>query len=400
MSKKPTNPVTKIFALIGGFQVAIVCMVLLLILTWLSTLEQTGPGGLYWTLEKYFSFGAYYVRPTLYGHDLPIYLPGGYWVCALFTLNLLFGGVMRMRKGWKHAPILVSHLSMLMLMIGGAMTYHQSREAYMLLAVGETGDSAFSLTELSIEIAEVKEGQKQEPLVISSELLAGVRGKPTRQREFLLPNFPFDATVSEYHIHNELFPVQGIAPEGVNVVDGYYAKPIEPTGAEETNLSACIITLKERSSGKLHKLLLFEGVSHDLTVTIEDKIYGLRLHGEIWNTPFRVRLDDSRGEKHPGTGMAMIYESDVTVLDENGSAERKFKIEMNKPLRYKDLTFYQTSWNDAGPKVESGFTVKTNPSDQWPKYAIYTCGVALFVHFIIKLFGFVSNSIARSKNEQ
>jgi hypothetical protein len=227
-----------------------------------------------------------------------------------------------------------------------------------------------------------------------------VRGKPTRQREFLLPNFPFDATVSEYHIHNELFPVQGIAPEGVNVVDGYYAKPIEPTGAEETNLSACIITLKERSSGKLHKLLLFEGVSHDLTVTIEDKIYGLRLHGEIWNTPFRVRLDDSRGEKHPGTGMAMIYESDVTVLDENGSAERKFKIEMNKPLRYKDLTFYQTSWNDAGPKVESGFTVKTNPSDQWPKYAIYTCGVALFVHFIIKLFGFVSNSIARSKNEQ
>ena len=96
----------------------------------------------------------------------------------------------------------------------------------------------------------------------------------------------------------------------------------------------------------------------------------------------------------------MIYESDVTVLDEEGNDEMKRKIEMNKPLRYKDLTFYQTSWNDAGPKVESGFTVKTNPSDQWPKYAIYTCGIALFVHFIIKLFGFVSTSIARSKNEQ
>ncbi len=400
MSKKPTNPIAKAFGYIGGFQVAIVCMVLLLILTWLSTLEQTGPGGLYWTLEKYFSFGAYYVRPTLYGNDLPIILPGGYWVCAVFTLNLLVGGVIRIRKGWKHAPLLVSHFSMLMLMIGGAVTYHQSREAYMLLEVGDTGDSAFSLTELSIEIAEINEGQKQEPLVIGSELLSGVRGKPSREREFLLPAFPFDATVSEYHIHTKLFPVQGSVPEDVHVVDGYYALPTESTGAEETNLSACIITLKERSSGKLHELLLFEGVTHDVTVTIEDKIYGLSLHGEIWNTPFRVRLDDSRGEKHPGTGMAMIYESDVTVLDENGNDEMKRKIEMNQPLRYKDLTFYQTSWNDAGPKVESGFTVKTNPSDQWPKYAIYTCGVALFVHFIVKLFGFVSTSIARSKNEQ
>ncbi|MFC4996145.1 cytochrome c biogenesis protein ResB [Rubritalea tangerina] len=59
--------------------------------------------------------------------------------------------------------------------------------------------------------------------------------------------------------------------------------------------------------------------------------------------------------------------------------ERKFKIEMNEPLRYKKLTFYQTSWDDSGEKVQTGFTVKTNPSDQWPKYAIYTCGVALFI---------------------
>lgn len=400
MRKKSTNPIVKAFAFMGGFHIAIVCMVLLLILTWLSTLEQTGPGGLYWTLHKYFSFGAITVRPTLYGNDLPIILPGGYWVCAVFTLNLLVGGVMRIRKGWKHAPVLVSHFSMLMLMIGGAVTYHQSRESYMLLEVGDTGDYAWSLTELSIEIAEIKEGDKQEPLILNSEVLSAVRGKPQLKREFLLPSLPFDATVSEYHINTQVAQVRGSAVEGAHVVDGYYINPIEPTGAEESNFSACIISLKERESGETHELILFEGLTHDVTVTIDDKIYGLRLHGEIWNTPFRVRLDASRGEKHPGTGMAMIYESDVTVLDEEGNDEMKRKIEMNKPLRYKDLTFYQTSWNDAGPKVESGFTVKTNPSDQWPKYAIYTCGIALFVHFIIKLFGFVSTSIARSKNEQ
>ena len=96
----------------------------------------------------------------------------------------------------------------------------------------------------------------------------------------------------------------------------------------------------------------------------------------------------------------MIYESDVTVLDENGEAQRQFKIEMNKPLRYKGYTLYQTSWDDTGERMLSAFTVKTNPSGQWPKIAIYVCGIALFVHFILKLFGFVNASIARSKNEQ
>ena len=236
--------------------------------------------------------------------------------------------------------------------------------------------------------------------MINSEALSGLRGEPQRERQFLLPSLPFDATVSEYHLHTQLTQKRGNQPDDAHVVDGFYALPMKPTGHEEKNLSACIITLKERASGKQHELLLFEGITHDVTVTIEDKIYGLRLHGEIWNTPFLVRLDDSRGEKHPGTGVPLMFESDVTVLDVNGNDARKFKIEMNKPLRYKDLTFYQTSWSDSGPEVESGFTVKTNPSDQWPKYAIYACGIALFVHFIIKLFGFVSASIARSKNEQ
>ncbi|MFC4996199.1 hypothetical protein [Rubritalea tangerina] len=251
MSKKPESVLGRVFAFIGGFHVAIVSMVLLLLLTWLSTLEQTGPGGLYWTLKKYFSFDAYVVRPTLNGHDLPIILPGGYWVCAVFTLNLLVGGVMRIRKGWKHAAVLVSHFSMLALMVGGAVTYHQSKEAYMLLSVGEKGDSAFSLTELSIEIAEIKDGHKQEPVVLNSEVLDSVRGKPQRQRTFLLPDaYPFDVIVSEYHINAKLYPVQGKVPEDAMIVDGYYAMVAEPTGFEEKNLSSCILTIQEKRVGR------------------------------------------------------------------------------------------------------------------------------------------------------
>ncbi|MFC4996143.1 hypothetical protein [Rubritalea tangerina] len=55
-------------------------------------------------------------------------------VCGVHT-QFVSGCVMRIRKGWKHAAVLVSHFSMLALMVGGAVTYHQSKEAYMLLSV-------------------------------------------------------------------------------------------------------------------------------------------------------------------------------------------------------------------------------------------------------------------------
>ncbi|MFC4996144.1 hypothetical protein [Rubritalea tangerina] len=124
--------------------------------------------------------------------------------------------------------------------------------------------------------------------------------------------------MSEYHNNAKLYPVQGKVPEDAMIVDGYYAMVAEPTGFEEKNLSSCILTIQEKEGGEKHDLLLYEGVSHDITATVGGKIYGFRLHGEIWPTPFQVRFDDSRGEKHPGTGLAMTYESDVTVLDEAG----------------------------------------------------------------------------------
>lgn len=400
MSKKSTNPVAKIFAFLGGYHVAIVCMVMLLLLTFFGTYEQMEPGGLYWMLRKYFSHEVFLVRPTYHGKDVPFVLPGGYWVCAVFTLNLFVGGVLRIRKGWKHAPVLVSHFSMVMLMVGGAVSHHESREAYLELNVGETGDAAYGFTELSIEISELVEGQRTEPTVIDSELILGIRGNVDQSRQVLLPDLPFDVEVSRYHIHANLYPVQGRPPEDADVLDGYFASVTEPGKNEELNTPSCILKITHRETKETKHLLLYKPIPHDITATIDGKVYGFRLRGEIWPLPFDVRLDKSIGEKHPGTGVPMRYESDVAILDEGGAVAAKAKIEMNKPLRHKGFTIYQTKWADDGETVTSTFTVKTNPSDQWPKIAIYVSGIALFVHFIIKLFGFVNSSLARNKNEQ
>lgn len=396
--KKPTSLYGKILRVLGGYEVAIVCMLLLLLLTWFCTLEQV-ESGLYWTLEKYFSVHSAVVQPSLYGNNLPLHLPGGYYVCVVFTVNLIFGGVLRARKGWKHGFLLLSHLSMVFLMIAGAVDHHTSREALMDLYHGDKKDYAVSFHEDTIEVCRIKEGNKQAPVVIGSKLLAPLRGNPEVARSYLLPDMPFDIEVSSYY-NNALPQKAAIGNPTAQVVDGIYMLPQENQTKEERNFSACSVKVTVRKSGEVKWLLLSELYPNSITVTVDGEIYGFKLQREIWPMPIQLRLDDSRGEYHPGSTRPKVYESDVTVLEE-GSSGRSFKIEMNKPLRYKNITFYQTNWDDSGERTLSAFTVKTNPADQWPKYAIYLCGFALLGHFMVKLAGFINSSLRkRRKNEQ
>lgn len=388
----------KILRVLSGYEIAIVCMLLLLVLTWFCTLEQT-EAGLYWTLEKYFSIHSYVVRPSLYGKDIPLVLPGGYWVCAVFTLNLICGGVIRARKGWKHAFLLVSHMSMVFLMVAGAVDYHTSRESLMDLYHGDKKDYAVSFNEDSLEICKIKDGKKQAPIVVSSQLLSPLRVDSKKVQAYLLPDMPFDIEVSGYF--NNALPQKSLGGgPAAKVVDGVYLLPQENQEQETRNNAGCYVKVTERKSGAEHWLLLSELYPNSITVTVEGEVYGFRLSKEIWPLPFHIRLDDSRGERHPGSMRPKVYESDVTVLEE-GSSGRSFKIEMNEPLRYKNVTFYQTHWDDSGERTLSAFTVKTNPADQWPKYAIYLSGFALLGHFMVKLISFINSSLRkRRENEQ
>lgn len=62
---------------------------------------------------------------------------------------------------------------------------------------------------------------------------------------------------------------------------------------------------------------------------------------------FSVRCDDFNVSYYPGTMRPKDYNSDLVVL-EHGKEVLKKKIEVNDPLTYKGLTFYQSSYGLAG----------------------------------------------------
>ena len=80
-----------------------------------------------------------------------------------------------------------------------------------------------------------------------------------------------------------------------------------------------------------------------------DQVDGVYLRGENTPTPlgFAVRCDDFDVSFYEGGQRPKEFTSELVVL-ENGQEILKKKIEVNDPLTYKGITFYQSSYGPAG----------------------------------------------------
>ena len=134
--KAPRSLPGKIFDVLSGFGLATITMLLLGLLTWFATLEQID-NGLYPTLSKYFDWKSVFLMPELNGKMVPLPLPGGYWVCAVLLLNLNLGGIIRIRKGWRHCGNLISHFGIILMLVGGGVAHHFSERGNMAVGEGE-----------------------------------------------------------------------------------------------------------------------------------------------------------------------------------------------------------------------------------------------------------------------
>jgi cytochrome c biogenesis protein ResB len=85
---------------------------------------------------------------------------------------------------------------------------------------------------------------------------------------------------------------------------------------------------------------------------------------------------------------------------ENAS-EAKVTIQMNEPMRYEGLTFFQASYGPPGTRpgqrMYSVFEVVKNPADHWPEYSLYIVTFGMLVTFLIRLGSFLA-STKRKRN--
>ena len=389
---KPSRSIPgKIFDFFSSLGLATVLLLLLGLLTWFATLEQVD-NGLYATLNKYFYWKSVFLLPEIKGKMVPLPLLSGYWAGALLLLNLILGGVIRIRKGWKHAGNLISHMGIIFMLIGAGVAQHFSERGNMAVGEGEANNSAEDYFEYVVEVSEIKDGKSGPISVIRGKDIDDLTDGKTRV--FQLPEYPFKLEIAGYLKNAQATSITEHAPDqGQRVADGYYLMEL-PDGRNERdeislelNKAACYARIVNADGTKGDPFIVAGASFHPFSIRIADRIFTVDMRKRLWPMPFTVNLDKFTAEFHPGTMRPSKFVSEITRI-EKGS-ESKVTIQMNEPMRYEGLTFFQASYGPPGAapgqKMYSVFEVVRNPADKWPEYSLYIVAFGMAVTLLQKL---------------
>lgn len=398
----PTTPLAWLWWALGSMQLTVVLLVLLALLTWLGTLAQV-QDGIYYVQKQYFE--SWYVIPKL--GLVPIPLPGAVPVMGLLFVNLLVGGIARLRWSPRNAGILVTHLGIALLLLAGYVKLQMSFAGHLSLREGATGSAIRSMHEWELALYSQDGDTVTERIVPGAILERATTSTPLR---LTIAGLPFAIEVTHFREHCIPVLKGPMVTATTPVVDGAFLfddlEQLPRTKEREQKLAGCYATvvptpgtadpaaprqqgilwandMQPRNVGAPHRPWRF---------AVAGKTYGLELRHQLWNLPFELRLDRFQKSEHPGTTMARDYSSYVTVFERNGTS-RPAHIYMNEPLRKDGFVAYQTSFG-ADPlrpgAFYSTFEVAQNPSDKWPEYACYVIGVGLLWHFVAKLLRYIA----------
>lgn len=355
-------------------------LILMAILTWLGTLEQVHTG-LYEVQRKYFD-SMFLVHQA---GSIPIPLPGARLVMGVLFVNLIVGGIVKMRRGWATAGVLVTHFGILFLLVAGMIKSFYSQEGHVTLFEGEKSNVYESYLRWEVAVSEDLGQGKLRELTAPQEVFEDVTGAASVS--FAPPSLPFEIQLGRYQKNCRVLPKGPMFDAPLPVIDGVFLQPQPPSKEAEQNVAGLYVTLVDKQGGAKHEGILWGSEAQPWTVESGGKRYAIALRREQYPMPFTIGLQDFIKEDHPRMDMPKAFSSDVTVTE--GATTRPMKISMNEPLRSKGLVVYQASWGPAdappGARLFSTLAVVSNPADQFPLYACIVIALGLSMHFSRKL---------------
>src|SRR5260370_36693 len=183
-----------------------------ILLVWVGTVAQADEG-LYQAQSRYSRHGFVW-GITMFGHKIPVGLPGVYLVGTFMLINLPAAHIQRFQWTWKKFGIHLAHAGVILLLVGQLTTDLLSRETQMRVIEGET--KSYSESPMDYELAFVTDMDANTDQVVAipqSRIAPGGEIQPDK--------LPFTVPVQNYWPNSEpSFPAAGPkavftpAPEG------------------------------------------------------------------------------------------------------------------------------------------------------------------------------------------
>lgn len=292
------------------------------------------------------------------------------------------------------------HLGVGLLMFGQFVFGDRQLEQRLSLVEGQSSNALVNLDQIELTFMRDQEETQQITAIPVSMLRKNV-GKTISSDEL-----PASVRVDAFYDHSNLIDVAGfnLADTGLGLRMMAAERPKNGGTDGEVNVPSAYVTLLDKASGEplgrylvsqwnSDRVALVPSQTKDLfdTVDVDGKNYslGLRFHREV--KPYWVQLNDVQRINYSGTNTPRDYSSHVRIIDSETGADRKERIWMNNPMRYRGETFYQASYNTLpGGKEWTSLQVVRNSGWLIPYVACSITALGMFAHFLGTLGRFVN----------
>ena len=136
--------------LLSSLGLSCVLLLFLGLLTWLGTLEQV-EYGLFDVQKRYFE--SFFLLHSFGPVTFP--LPGANLVLTLLFINLMVGGVLRLRRGAATIGVLTTHLGIALLLVAGFVKMYYSQDGHLTLYPTEQSNEFQSYYRWEIAVSEL-----------------------------------------------------------------------------------------------------------------------------------------------------------------------------------------------------------------------------------------------------
>lgn len=397
MARRPSTLFGRVLAALGSYWLAVALLVNLFLLTWLGTLEQVDKG-IHRVQEEYFESFLVVAEAG----PAKLVLPGGYVAMGLLTINLLVGGLVRIRKSRRTIGVIIAHIGIATMMIGGLIEHRMSVYGNLRLFEGQSGSvfEDYNTWEVAIWDASATSGVTE--YVIPEEDFDDLGGGASRK--FQRAELPFDLVLHRY-MRNATFEEAvgtGIPTNPVIQGQSLFLRELPREVEPEAELPGVYATVLGENGSVTVDSFLWGPIRTPWTVDVGGRSWAIVLRRAQHSMPFGVELVKFTKEEHPGTETPSAFSSDVLRLDPDGG-EVPVHIEMNEPLRHEGMIIYQASYGPEDGRPGPPFSVlavSRNPSDRIPWVAVTIIAVGLLWTFTDRLFDYIAKEQRRSARDR
>jgi hypothetical protein len=406
--------VNSIIKFLASLRLTVVLLVLGLILVFLGTLVQE-PLGLYLAQDRFFhSFfvdlasmiaaikkmlqmvGIVLTPSTatdvLHAPFIPVF-PGGYLLGGMLVISLIAAHFVRFKFSKKKIGIFLTHLGLILLLLGQLFTDVLSTESAMRMAEGEVRNFSQDFHANELAIIDTSDPAHDRVIAIPEARVA-------QENEITHPGLDASKLKLKVHkfwrnasLHGKEVPhsVPVAASQGIGI--GAYVQPLPPaTSMDDRNLPCALVEVIG-PAGSLGTWMVSSQTSAKQEFMVDGRPHQIAMRFTRYYKDFSLKLLDFRHDKYRGTEIPRDFRSRVVIDNPSTGENREVDIYMNNPLRYGGYTFYQAGFDENNDNLINKVTilqVVNNPGWLGPYLACGIMTLGLVVQFGIHLVGFAT----------